>query len=171
MRPEDLLRSSREELSDEQHAAFDLQCFKEFVRSLGYHLKWAEAIAGDEGFTPWQRFEEETGKPLPCVVAGRRVPKFNILNLLLGRKLSQDPLLEAFEDLEDIAGGRPAAMVFKFAGDQFRRIPGTKMVMTTGVPDELSGLVLCRKQGSRVWIGPYKAWRDWFADGYADLAV
>lgn len=173
MKPEDLIGQKGGELSDEQQAAFDLQCFKEFARSFNYHPAWANAIATrEDGLTPWQIFEEETGRVLPYFMAGRRVRKFNLLNLVYGRKLTQDPLLDTFEDVEDIADGKPVAMIYKTAADTSRHLPGTKMVLMTGQPSELTGVVVQRPRGGGLlWTGTYASWREWLVDGGFDLSA
>lgn len=159
MRPEDLISGGDDELREEQQAAFDLQCFKELIRSMGLHVKWAEAVAGDEGATPWQNMEEETGIRLPYFIAGRRVKRFNLLNLVLGRRLSKDPLLEAFDDLREIADDRQIAMIFRFSGDQSKGIPGTKMVLTDARLEGLGGIWIAQRSPV-LRVVPYADWRQ-----------
>jgi len=177
MRPEDLINQAKSgpRITDEQQINFDAQCFKEFATSVGYHPSWSKMIgSGQDGSTPWMKMEEELGLTLPFYVIGRRVDKFNILSLAMGKVKSE--LVEAFADACELAEAhdRPAAMIFKYSGDKRSGIAGTKLVYVEYDSvvswlngGDISGVVVRSTAITPAGvIIPYKGWREELMKSY-----
>ena len=168
MRPDDLIKQVKGQpaISNEQQEAFDLQCFKEFVRSIPSLTHWAQGAGfSEDGVTPWDRMEADAG-PLSYFIRGRRVDKFNLMSLAMG-KVAKSQLVEAFGDLCEISGGRLTVMVFKYVGDKSQGISGTKMVYMEYSSDTevlalgCAGIVVPAYQDIPAgFIMTYKSWRE-----------
>ena len=166
-------RKGGKEISDDKQARFDLQTWKEFGRACGLRksvIDDVSANAVEEGISPWSRMEEITGVTLPYTVAARRVGSYNLLDLLFRRKLANDPLLEAFADVCDMARSedRPPAMIFKFA-KAGSSLPAAKLVIAEYEYDHdyrwaKSALIVPSEDSLETPEAVVGLYKDWLAD-------